>query len=55
MSNKKCTKDDPRAMSLCSCDNCCRDAARSWTNKMDRVFSGDISLKEAIVLDENRV
>ena len=44
---RKCYKDDPRVPFLCSCDDCSRAAARSWTGYMDRVFAGDITLSEA--------
>jgi hypothetical protein len=46
-----CVKDTEFRF-LCSCDKCCRSAARSWTGLMDRVRDGDISLTEAQAIDE---
>lgn len=46
-SERKCHKDDPRVPFLCSCDDCCRQAAARWHGLMDRVYAGEISLSEA--------
>jgi len=53
MSDRPCRKDDPNWDWPCSCDDCARQAAATWTGYMAEVLDGDITLEEAITLDEN--
>jgi hypothetical protein len=53
MSERPCVKDTEFRF-LCSCDNCCRSAARNWTSLMDRVREGDLSLAEANTLQDGQ-
>lgn len=45
--SRPCRKNDPNWPWPCSCDDCSRAAAASWTGDMDRVRSGEITLDEA--------
>lgn len=52
MTRRHYTEAETRNQFLCSCDDCCRQAAGSWTGLMDRVMGGEITLAEANVVQD---